>query len=362
MDRDRPSYHFKLIKTDTHHEPTNMMYAKWAAIILFFGISSVSFVTQGVLALKDTLVDGDTTRVTEVNINGLNHLPERQVAGVTKEMEEKEPLGSDDSKVTPFEGEAQYKISNANALPKTSARAYLAADLQTGEIIIEQNDALVAPVASVTKLMTGLVAHEKMDMQKYAIVSRDSYNTYGGQGGLLLGEKIRVQDLMYPLLMESSNDAAEVLADAFDQGHEAFMVEMNKKAAALGMVDTYYEDPSGLNPKNVSTVRDLLILGRYIHKNAPILYDMTRVKQYAIRGHTWLNRNRFLTYDSFLGGKNGYIDESKKTTVSLFDITMAKGGKRPVVIVLLKSDDREGDALKIINFLKKNAYYNVVAE
>lgn len=350
----RPSYHFKMIKTDTHHEPTTMMYAKWAAIILFFGISSVSFITQGVLALKDTVTGAHSTEVTELAINGLNHLPNRNV-------DESEPLGSDDGGVPSFDGESRYTLSEVD-LPRTSARAYLAADLETGEIIMEQNDALVAPIASVSKLMTGLIAHEQLDMQKIAIVSRDSYNTYGAQGGLLLGEKIRVYDLMYPLLMESSNDAAEVIADAFDKGHEAFLAEMNKKAAELGMTETYFEDPSGLNPKNVSSTRDLLILARYIHKNAPVLYDMTRVKQYAIRKHTWLNKNRFLTYENFLGGKNGYIDEAKKTTVSLFDVPMAKGGKRPVVIVILKSDDREGDGLKIINHLKKYAYYNVMAE
>jgi D-alanyl-D-alanine carboxypeptidase len=59
-----------------------------------------------------------------------------------------------------------------------------------------------------------------------------------------------------------------------------------------------------------------------------------------------------------MGGKNGYIDESKKTTVSLFNVPMARGGNRAVVIVLLKSDDREGDGIKIVNFLKKDAYFD----
>lgn len=359
-EKKRPSYHFKMVKTDIHHDPTPMMYAKWGVLILFFGISSVSFITQGALALYDTVTGKYSTDVAQVQINGQNHLPSKTL--VSEEQQAREPLGSDDGKITPYEGEPQYRLANISPLAKMSARAYLAADLETGEIIVEQNDGLVAPVASVTKLMTGLIAYEQMDMQKIAIVSRDSYNTYGAQGGLLLGEKIRVYDLMYPLLMESSNDAAEVIADAYEKGHEAFLREMNKKAQELGMTDTYYEDPSGLNPKNVSTVRDLLILGRYIYEQAPVLYDMTRVKQYAIRKHTWLNKNRFLTYENFLGGKNGYIDEAKKTTVSLFDVVMAKGGKRSVAIVLLKSDDREGDALKLINYLKKNAYFDVSGE
>lgn len=355
----RPSYHFKLIKTDTHHDPTNMMYAKWAVVILFFGISSVSFITQGVLTLKDMVFGPSSSEIVLSDANSQNHIPLRAEADSNNGAANTEGLGSDDSSATTTGG--VYRLSNIDSFPRLSARAYLAADLVTGEIIVELNEQYAAPIASVTKLMTALVAHDQMDMQKYAIVSRDSYNTYGTQGELLLGEKIRVQDLMYPLLMESSNDAAEVIADAYDKGHDAFMGEMNKQAAALGMVDTYFEDPSGLNPKNVSTVRDLMVLGRHIHKHSPIIYDMTRVKQYAIRKHQWFNKNRFLTYDSFIGGKNGYIDESKKTTVSTFDIPLARGGKRTVIIVLLKSDDREGDALKIINFLKKNAIYQIGA-
>jgi D-alanyl-D-alanine carboxypeptidase len=371
--KSRPAYHFKLIKTDIHHDPTNLLYTKWVVVILFFAISSVSFVTQGVLSLKDVLfgnrsegsISLSSVPVADIVPSGVLRNQNQKVssgAGPNRLTGQKEALGSDDSQEKEIASQNQYTLAQIDTLPRLSARSYLAADLQTGEIIVEQNEGYVAPVASVTKLMTGLIAREQMDMQKYAIVSRDSYNTYGTQGELLLGEKIRVQDLMYPLLMESSNDAAEVLADAYDKGHDAFMAEMNKKAAILGMSDTYYEDPSGLNVKNVSTVRDLMLLGRYIYKNAPILYDMTRVKQYAIRKHTWLNKNRFLTYDSFLGGKNGYIDESKKTTVSLFEIPMAKGGKRQIILVLLKSDDREGDGLKIINFLKKNAYFDVAGE
>lgn len=355
----RPPYHFKLIKTDTHHEPTSAMYIKWTAVILFFGISSVSFITQGALALKDYIFNSNSVETIASDANGQNHIPRRADANIDTTTRT-EGLGSDDSTATSTNG-GVYRLSNIDLFPKLSARAYLAADLESGEIIVEQNEQYVAPIASVSKLMTALIAHDHMDMQKYAIVSRDSYNTYGTEGELLLGEKIRVQDLMYPLLMESSNDAAEVIADAYDKGHEAFMAEMNKQAATLGMTDTYYEDPSGLNPKNVSTVRDLMVLGKYIHQHAPIIFDMTRVKQYAIRKHQWFNKNRFLTYDSFIGGKNGYIDESKKTTVSTFEIPLARGGKRTIIIVLLKSDDREGDALKIINFLKKNAIYQIGA-
>lgn len=365
--------HFKLIPGGSlFEETTNTTFAKYALLALFIGVAVTSFLTQGVLAVKD-LVFGPSTSQIEIAEKLAEQMIQKQQQTnrllAEANNSENEPRGSDDSQGTSGNASSnpsgtanlnQYQLANEASFPKLSARSYLAADLLTGEIIYEQNDSLVAPIASVTKLMTAVVAEETMDMQKIAIVSRDSYNTYGAQGNLLLGEKIKVYDLMYPLLMESSNDAAEVLADAYEKGHEAFLALMNKKALELGMNDTYYEDPSGLNPKNVSSVHDLLKLGRYVFQKHPNLYSMTRVRQYSILKHTWFNQNRFLNYDSFLGGKNGYIDEAKKTTVSLFDVVMAKGGKRAVVIVLLKSDDREGDAVKIINFLKKNAYYQEV--
>lgn len=366
-----PMQHFKLFSNGgVLKEASNVTFAKYALLALFIGISVTSFLTQGVLTIKDMVFNSSTVD-TQFNSqlatqNSQNNQAPNKVLG-NAENSQSEPLGSDDGAVqngtfTSSNGydQNQYRLANEASFPRLSSRSYLAADLETGEIILEQNENLVAPIASVTKLMTAVVAEENMDLQKIAIVSRDSYNTYGAQGKLLLGEKIKVYDLMYPLLMESSNDAAEVIADAYDKGNSAFMALMNKKAVELGMNDTYYEDPSGLNPKNVSSIHDLLKLGRYAYQKHPNLYSMTRVRQYAILKHTWFNQNRFLNYDTFLGGKNGFIDEAKKTTVSIFDVTMARGGKRPVVIVLLKSDDREGDAVKIINFLKKNAYYQEV--
>jgi serine-type D-Ala-D-Ala endopeptidase (penicillin-binding protein 7) len=363
-----PMQHFKLVSDGGGlKEASNITFAKYALLALFIGISVTSFLTQGVLTIKDMVFNSSPTD-TQLNsqMANQNNQNSNKVLGNVEDSQN-EPLGSDDgasqggsSMSTSGLDQNQYRLANEASFPRLSSRSYLAADLQTGEIILEQNENLIAPIASVTKLMTAVIAEENMDMQKIAIVSRDSYNTYGAQGKLLLGEKIKVYDLMYPLLMESSNDAAEVLADAYEKGNSAFMALMNKKAVELGMNDTYYEDPSGLNPKNVSSIHDLLKLGRYTYQKHPNLYSMTRVRQYAILKHTWFNQNRFLNYDTFLGGKNGYIDEAKKTTVSIFDVTMARGGKRPVVIVLLKSDDREGDAVKIINFLKKNAYYQEV--
>lgn len=249
----------------------------------------------------------------------------------------------------------KYDIVPKAVIPVLSSRAFLLADLDSGEIILDKKSDDIHPIASVSKLMTAVIATEKMNLQDVAIVSRDATNAYGGQGGLSLGEKIRLSDLIFPLLMESSNDAAEVFADHY--GHQQFLDEMNIKAASLGMIDTYYNDPSGLDPKNSSTPKDLLKLVRYIWKHDPTIFDTTRVKQFSIKGHTWLNRNAQLPLAGYIGGKNGFIDQALQTTASIFEIPTAKGGVRKVVIVILKSNDKNGDVIKLINFMKKSVVY-----
>ncbi len=156
--------------------------------------------------------------------------------------------------------------------------------------------------------------------------------------------------------MESSNDAAEVFADNY--GHQNFLDEMNKKAKSLEMNETYYGDPSGLDPKNTSTPLDMLKLVQYIWKTNPSIFATTRVKQFSIKGHTWYNKNRQLPITGFVGGKNGYISQSLQTTASIFEIPTLKGGNRKVVIVVLKSADKDGDVNKLIKFLKNSVVYS----
>ena len=340
-----PSPHFKFFKEHAIHPHGALGYAGWILLALVVGISVASFITESVLLLGDNLFPSSETRL------ALGNERNTHAAMATST----EARGSDDFSATTTPP-TEYRLANADKFPKITAGSYLVGDIETGEIIYEYKPDLIAPLASVSKLMTAVIAKEEMDPDRFAIVSRDSYNTFGAEGELLLGEKIRVQDLMYPLLIESSNDGAEVLADEY--GHDKFLLEMNKRTKILGMSDTYYEDPSGLSPKNVSSVEDQFKLARYIWNKDPTLWGIMRIRQYAILKHQWTNKNALLTYDYFLGGKNGFIDEAKKTTVSLFQIPMAKGGLRKIVIVLLKSDDRTNDALRILDFVRKNGYYS----
>ncbi len=354
----RPYSSFTLVKTDTLARGF-LAHLKWGlvmgVIIAIIIVSVAASVTQGVFLIRDRLFGPDTRSVAQSNAGTAP-----AASSSSARADQGRALGSDDgapATVPSLNFVPMYKVANPDLLANVTATAkgYYVADMKTGERIMEKNSDQVFPIASVSKLMTAIVAHENMDPQKVVVVSRDSYNAYGSQGELTPGEKIKLGDLMYPLLMESSNDGAEVIAESY--GRAEFIALMNKKAAELGMHDTYYEDPSGLDARNKSSAADQFKLLKYIKDKAPFLLDMTRVRQFAILKHTWFNKNRFLNSELFIGGKNGYIDESLWTTASIFDVTLAKGGKRQIGIVELYSRDREGDAFKIINFLQKNVSY-----
>ncbi len=252
--------------------------------------------------------------------------------------------------VNPHTSGQYYFLGPQYKIPSTSGLAYTVADIETGEVIIEKNPDIAMPIASVSKLITAIVAKENMEQHKTITVTKSSIETYGTSGGLSVGEKILVSDLFYPLLMESSNDAAEVFAEGY--GREEFIKKMNEKAKEIGMNNTFFFEPSGLSEKNVSTTADLQKLAAYISHNYPDLWDITRVRQYSILKHSWGNGNRLSRRANFVGGKNGFTYEAHNTTVSVFDVDV-EGGKKRFAITLLKSNDREGDVDALLRFLSK---------
>jgi hypothetical protein len=243
----------------------------------------------------------------------------------------------------------QYYFMGPNyKVPKTSALAYVVADVDTGEVIIEKNSDMVMPIASISKLVTSVVAMENMDLHGTVTVTRSSVDTYGKSGGLRVGEKILVHDLLYPLIMESSNDAAEVIAYGYDR--DGFIKLMNKKAKEIGMINSSFEEPSGLSAKNVSTAADLQKLLKYISVNYPEIWDISRVRQYSILKHTWGNSSSISRKPTFIGGKNGFTYEAYNTTASIFELNI-EGGTRRIAITLLKSNARESDVDLLLRFV-----------
>jgi D-alanyl-D-alanine carboxypeptidase/poly-gamma-glutamate capsule biosynthesis protein CapA/YwtB (metallophosphatase superfamily) len=253
-----------------------------------------------------------------------------------------------------------YVNKNINEQPKVSALSYLVGDLNTGEVILAKNQEEKFPIASLSKLMTALVAKEMMNSNDIAQVSKKALATKGTNGELKTGEKIKISDLLYPLLLESSNDAAEVLAQYFERDN--FISKMNQTAEKLQMTSTSFADPSGLSEKNQSTVSDIFKLTGYLNQQKQDLFQITTKRSYSNKKHNWSNISQFLREDGYLGGKSGYTDEAKQTVVSLFSLPLGETDSRPIAITLLQSVDRHKDVETILKYLKKNIYYGGKAD
>jgi len=248
-----------------------------------------------------------------------------------------------------------YFIKNPNNKLKLKAEAYLIGDLDTGEIILAKNKDKQFPIASVTKLFTAAVSSENQNQEDITKISAKVLNTEGENGGLSLNEKIKTADLIYPLLLESSNDAAEAIAEFF--GRNIFMEKMNEKVKDLGLISTFFQDPSGLSEKNQSTASDLFKFAEYLKSEKLNLLQITTKRSFNNKKHTWFNNSQFLGFDGYMGGKRGYIDESKQTALSIFSLPLGESETRNIGVIVLRSPDRYKDVGNILKYLNKNVYY-----
>lgn len=252
-----------------------------------------------------------------------------------------------------------FYVNKSSTQPKISAVAYLVGDLNTGEVILAKNQDAKYPIASMSKLMTALVADEipkeTIGVNDTATVSRQALLAQGRNGNLQTGEKIKTTDLLYPLLLESSNDAAEVIAEHF--GRSTFIAKMNAEAQGLKMSSTSFQDPSGLSAGNQSTASDMFRLAGYLNTQKPDLLKITGKRSFSNKKHSWSNISQFLGDEGYFGGKSGYTDAAKQTVLSLFNLPLGQTDLRPIAITLLGSKDRHTDVENILKYLKKNIYY-----
>lgn len=195
-------------------------------------------------------------------------------------------------------------------------------DLDSGRILYESNAHQKKLIASITKIMTAIVTIENIDLNKELTVGEEILKSYGTNTYIELGEKIKVKDLLYGLILRSGNDAALTLAVNVAKSEEEFVKLMNKKAKEIGMNNTLFENPHGLDEetKNYSTSHDMAILSRYASKNK-IYKTISKTKKYSIstnkKSYIWYNRNKLLsTYKFCTGGKNGYTPSAGKTLVT----------------------------------------------
>ena len=247
-----------------------------------------------------------------------------------------------------------YFLLDKNKKPNIDSESYIVGDLESGEILLAKNMLEVRPIASVTKLMTALTELEVVSQRRDVTITKDMLSAEGQNGGFSVGEKIPTSDLIYPLLLVSSNDAAEILARFVGRNH--FIEQMNKKAQSIGLEYTTFYDPSGLSEFNTSTAYDLLKLARYIYFYKPYVLETTVEKDYETENHYWKNTSQFLGQEGYMGGKRGYTSLAKETNLGIFEINVNEFTKRPIGIIVLGSNDRKEDTLDLIKYIEENIY------
>jgi len=240
-------------------------------------------------------------------------------------------------------------------LPGVSATTYLVADLSTGSVLASKAPASRWPTASLTKLMTATIAYDALASSTNITITEPMFAVDPmDETTLAVNGTYSVEDLLHALLMPSSNVAAEALADFY--GRTRFMAEMNRRAAAWGMKDTYFDDPSGLSASNESTANDFLKLAQTIYNDYPGVFAITRTPQVYIKeqnsGKTIPVRsiNNYAGDADFVGGKTGNTPEANGNLLSVF---MHDG--HPLFIVVLGATNGEVDLPTAFN--DTNALY-----
>lgn len=201
-----------------------------------------------------------------------------------------------------------------------SANQAVLLDQKSGRIIYAKNAHERRPVASITKVMTALLAIEYGQLQDEVTVSERAIQTGGSSIYLQKNEKMTLEDLLYGLMLRSGNDAAVAIAEHIAGSVEGFTFLMNEKALYLGMTDTNFMNPHGLDEeRHYSSAYDIALLMRHAMENNTFQH-ISKTKSYHSknRSYKWFNKNKLLThlYDYSTGGKTGFTKKAGRTLVS----------------------------------------------
>lgn len=195
-------------------------------------------------------------------------------------------------------------------------------DMDSGRILYESNKDKQMLIASTTKIMTAVIAIENKNLDSFVTIGDEVLTMYGSNIYIEPGEEISLRDLLYGLILRSGNDAAVSIAKYVSGSLEKFVHLMNEKAHKLGMNNTIFNNPHGLDEdtKNYSTPYDLAILMKYAN-NLMDFVEISGTKKWNVstnkKSYIWYNRNKLLNnYKYLTGGKTGYTPKAGKTLVS----------------------------------------------
>ena len=247
----------------------------------------------------------------------------------------------------------QQSYGSGYDISQLTAKGVLMYDLTDEKTVFEKNAKTRMPMASLTKIMTAVVSLEnKREDDKYVVKAA---NLVGEDSmGLTAGEVLTQEELLYGLMLPSGNDAAEVLAGDYPKGgREEFVQAMNDKVKSMGLIDTHFDNPSGLqgDGQQYTTAYDILVITRYGLERFPLLDKIVSTAEYVIpagpthKEYDLVNETNLLrTYPGVKGVKTGYTPEAGLCLVTYLDYHGHK-----IIGVILNSENRRGEMRELLD-------------
>ena len=246
-----------------------------------------------------------------------------------------------------------------------SASSSIVMDLDTGRILHANNIDEKRLIASTTKIMTCIIAIENGILDEQIVVGEEVLKAYGSAIYIEVGEILTLKDLLMGLMLRSGNDAALVIAKNIAGSNENFAMLMNEYAKKIGMNNSYFYNPHGLEESNglgnTSTARDMALLTKYAMNNK-IFREIFSTKKYVVKTnyktYSWTNKNKLLhNYDFVTGGKTGYTKKAHRTLVTtasqnninLVIVTLNDGNDFQDHLTLYKNIFKKYEAVKVLN-------------
>lgn len=224
----------------------------------------------------------------------------------------------------------------------SSAKAHAVINAESGELIFGKNEDARLPMASTTKIMTALLLCEYGNENREIKATREMVAVEGSSMGLLEGDIVTLKDLLYGMMLASGNDAANTAAIVVGGSVENFVRLMNKRAKEIGLLNTSFETPSGLDGENhYTTAKELALLAAFAMKNDRFRTAASTVSYTAFYGNppykrTIKNHNRLLkTYEGLNGVKTGFTKKSGRCLVT----SACRDGKEIIVVTLNDPND-----------------------
>jgi D-alanyl-D-alanine carboxypeptidase len=242
----------------------------------------------------------------------------------------------------------------AVGVPANRAAAALLVDVDSRHVLFDRKSHARMPLASTTKLTTAMVALDNVGPDTTVTVPAEAVNVEPNVMGLSAGEQLTVRELLYGLLLDSGNDAAETLAaTTLVGGRRAFLKAMNVKSAALGLTDTQFVNPSGLDdPEQYSSAHDLALTAAYLYQHYPVIEKVVTTKEEALsygpshKAFYPYNLNKMLwTYPGAIGFKTGLTDAAGEVFVG-----GAHRGSHTLVVVEMNDPLIFTDAAALLDY------------